>query len=155
MEGEVEFRGLNFEYEGKPVLHDLNLRIPAGSSMAIVGPTGSGKSTLVSLIPRIYDAAPGMVLLDGRPIREFSLASLRSSIGFVPQETFLFSDRIRENIALGVESATDEEIHDAAEAANIAARYRRLSRALSNHGWRARNHASLADRSSAPRSLAL
>ncbi len=121
VQGEVEFRGLNFEYEGKPVLHNLNLRIPAGSSIAIVGPTGSGKSTLVSLIPRIYDAAPGMVLLDGRPIREYSLASLRSSIGFVPQETFLFSDRIRENIALGVESATDEEIRDAAEAANIAA----------------------------------
>jgi ATP-binding cassette subfamily B protein len=119
-QGEIEFRGLNFEYEGKPVLHSLNLRIPAGSSMAIVGPTGSGKSTLVSLIPRIYDAAPGMVLLDGRPIREFSLASLRSSIGFVPQETFLFSDRIRENIALGVESATDQEIYDAADAANIA-----------------------------------
>jgi ATP-binding cassette subfamily B multidrug efflux pump len=119
--GEIEFRDLNFDYEGKPVLHNLNLRIPAGSSMAIVGPTGSGKSTLVSLIPRIYDAAPGMVLLDGRPIREFSLASLRSSIGFVPQETFLFSDRIRENIALGVESATDQEIYDAADAANIAA----------------------------------
>src|SRR6202790_5553143 len=120
-EGEIEFRGLNFAYNGKPVLHDLNLRIPAGSSMAIVGPTGSGKTTLVNLIPRIYDAAPGMVLLDGRPIREFSLASLRNSIGFVPQETFLFSDRIRENIALGVESATDQAIHDAAEAANIAA----------------------------------
>src|SRR5580658_3911436 len=121
VEGEIEFRGLNFAYDGKPVLHDLSLRIPAGSSMAIVGPTGSGKTTLVSLIPRIYDAAPGMVLLDGRPIREFSLESLRKNVGFVPQETFLFSDRIRENIALGVESATDEEIHNAAEAANIAA----------------------------------
>jgi ATP-binding cassette, subfamily B, multidrug efflux pump len=121
VKGEIEFRGLNFGYDGKPVLHSLNLRIPAGSSMAIVGPTGSGKSTLVSLIPRIYDAAPGMVLVDGRPIREFSLASLRGSVGFVPQETFLFSDRIRENIALGVESATDQEIHDAADAANIAA----------------------------------
>jgi ATP-binding cassette subfamily B protein len=120
-EGEIEFCGLNFDYDGKRVLHDLNLRIPAGSSMAIVGPTGSGKSTLVNLIPRIYDAARGMVLLDGRPIREFSLASLRQSIGFVPQETFLFSDRIRENIALGVESASDQEIHDAADAANIAA----------------------------------
>src|SRR5580692_11487129 len=119
--GEIEFRGLNFEYDGKRVLHHLNLSIPAGSSMAIVGLTGSGKSTLVSLIPRIYDAAPGMVLLDGRPIREFSLTSLRGSIGFVPQETFLFSDHIRENIALGVESATDQEIHDAADAANIAA----------------------------------
>jgi ATP-binding cassette subfamily B multidrug efflux pump len=120
VEGEIEFRGLNFEYEGKSVLRDLNLRIPAGSSMAIVGPTGSGKTTLVNLIPRIYDAAPGMVLVDGRPIREFSVASLRNRIGFVPQETFLFSDRIRENIALGVESATDQAIHDAAEAANIA-----------------------------------
>jgi ATP-binding cassette subfamily B multidrug efflux pump len=120
VEGEIEFCGLNFDYEGKSVLRDLNLRIPAGSSMAIVGPTGSGKTTLVNLIPRIYDAAPGMVLLDGRPIREFSVASLRNSIGFVPQETFLFSDRIRENIALGVESATDQAIHDAAEAANIA-----------------------------------
>jgi len=120
VQGEIEFRNLNFAYDGKPVLRDLNLRIPAGTSMAIVGPTGSGKSTLVNLIPRIYDAAPGMVLLDGKPIREFSLASLRRNIGFVPQETFLFSDRIRENIALGVETATDQEIHDAAEAANIA-----------------------------------
>ncbi|MCU1302118.1 MAG: transporter, ATPase subunit [Candidatus Sulfotelmatobacter sp.] len=120
VKGEIEFRNLNFEYEGKVVLHNLSLRIPAGTSMAIVGPTGSGKTTLVNLIPRIYDAAPGTVLLDGRPIREFSLASLRKSIGFVPQETFLFSDRIRENIALGVDSATDQSIHDAAEAANIA-----------------------------------
>jgi ATP-binding cassette subfamily B multidrug efflux pump len=120
VQGEIEFRGLNFAYDGKPVLHDLNLKIPAGTSMAIVGPTGSGKTTLVDLIPRIYDAAPGMVLIDGRPIREFSLESLRKSIGFVPQETFLFSDRIRENIALGVESATDQQIHEAAEAANIA-----------------------------------
>jgi ATP-binding cassette subfamily B protein len=119
--GEIEFRGLNFEYEGKRVLRDLNLRIPAGTSMAIVGPTGSGKSTLMNLIPRIYDAAPGMVLVDGWPIRDFTLASLRHSVGFVPQETFLFSDKIRENIALGVETATDREIHEAAESANIAA----------------------------------
>jgi ATP-binding cassette, subfamily B, multidrug efflux pump len=120
VQGEIEFRGLNFEYEGKPVLRDLNLHIPAGTSMAIVGPTGSGKTTLVNLIPRIYDAAPGMVLLDGRPIREFSLSSLRKGIGFIPQETFLFSDRIRENISLAVDSASDQAIHDAAEAANIA-----------------------------------
>jgi ATP-binding cassette, subfamily B, multidrug efflux pump len=121
IKGEIEFRGLNFAYNGKPVLHDVNLRIPAGTSVAIVGPTGSGKSTLMSLIPRIYDAEPGTILLDGRPLRDFSLALLRRNIGFVPQETFLFSDRIRENIALGVESATDAEIHDAAAAANIAA----------------------------------
>ncbi len=121
IEGEIEFRGLNFSYEGKPVLYDLNLRVPAGSSLAIVGPTGSGKTTLVSLIPRIYDAEAGTVLIDGRPIREYSLASLRKNIGFVPQETFLFSDRVRENIALGVNAATDAEIREAAEAANIAA----------------------------------
>ncbi len=120
IKGEIEFCGLNFGYEGKPVLHDVTLTVPAGSSLAIVGPTGSGKTTLVSLIPRIYDAEPGSVLIDGRPIREYSLASLRKSIGFVPQETFLFSERIRENIALGVDSATDEEIHNAADAANIA-----------------------------------
>ncbi|HLV87343.1 MAG TPA: ABC transporter ATP-binding protein [Candidatus Sulfotelmatobacter sp.] len=121
IEGEIEFRGLRFSYDGKEVLNIANLRIPAGTSLAIVGPTGSGKTTLVSLIPRIYDAAPGMVLIDGRPIRGYSMASLRRSIGFVPQETFLFSDRIRENIALGVDSATSEQIHDAADAANIAA----------------------------------
>ncbi len=121
MEGTVEFRGLNFAYDGKQVLHDVNLRIPAGSSLAIVGPTGSGKTTLVDLIPRIYDADPGMVLIDGHPIREYSLVSLRRNIGFVPQETFLFSDRIRENIALGVDSATEADIHNSADAANIAA----------------------------------
>ena len=118
--GEIEFRALNFSYNGNHVLHNLNLRVPAGSSLAIVGPTGSGKTTLVNLIPRIYDAEPGTVLIDGRPIREYSLSCLRKSIGFVPQETFLFSDRIRENIALGVDSATDQQIHDAAAAANIA-----------------------------------
>ena len=121
IEGNIEFRGLNFAYDGKQVLHDVNLQIPAGSSLAIVGPTGSGKTTLVDLIPRIYDADPGMVLIDGRPIREYTLSSLRRNIGFVPQETFLFSDRIRENIALGVESATDAEIRISAAAANIAA----------------------------------
>ncbi len=120
IEGDIEFRRLNFGYDGKQVLHDVNLHIPAGSSLAIVGPTGSGKTTLVDLIPRIYDAEPGMVLIDGRPIRDYSIASLRRNVGFVPQETFLFSERIRENIALGVESATDSEIHNAADAANIA-----------------------------------
>jgi ATP-binding cassette subfamily B multidrug efflux pump len=119
--GEIEFRGLEFGFDSKKVLEIENLRVPAGSSLAIVGPTGSGKTTLVSLIPRIYDAAPGMVLIDGRPIRDYTLASLRKSIGFVPQETFLFSERIRENIALGVDSATDTEIHNSADAANIAA----------------------------------
>jgi ATP-binding cassette subfamily B multidrug efflux pump len=120
IKGEIEFRGLNFSYEGNEVLHDVNLRVPAGTSLAIVGPTGSGKTTLVSLIPRIYDAEPGMVLIDERPIRDYLVSTLRKNIGFVPQETFLFSDRIRENIALGVDFATDQDIHNAADAANIA-----------------------------------
>jgi len=118
--GTVEFRHLNFAYDGTSVLKDINLTVPAGTSLAIVGPTGSGKTTLVSLIPRIYDAVPGSILIDGRPIREYSLETLRLNIGFVPQETFLFSDTVRENIAFGVEQATDQQIHDAAEAASIA-----------------------------------
>ncbi len=120
LRGEIEFRGLNFQYGDSQVLHDVNLKIPAGSSLAIVGPTGSGKTTLVSLIPRIFDAAPGSVLIDGRPIHEYSLTYLRENIGFVPQETFLFSDTVRENIAFGKPDASDVEIHAAAEAASIA-----------------------------------
>jgi ATP-binding cassette subfamily B protein len=135
--GEIEFRNLTFAYppepspnganggasqaaKGVPVLKNINLKIPAGSSLAIVGPTGCGKSTLVSLIPRIYDAEPGTVLIDGRPIREFPLEHLRRNIGFVPQETFLFSATIRENIAFGTDSASEEEIQRAAEIARIA-----------------------------------
>jgi ATP-binding cassette subfamily B protein len=122
--GEIEFRHLNFAYDGVSILKDINLRIPAGSSLAIVGPTGSGKTTLVNLIARIYDAEPGAVLIDGRPVRQFPLDSLRRHIGFVPQETFLFSDTIRENIAYGVSQeggeASTDDIQAAAEAANIA-----------------------------------
>ena len=122
--GEIEFCNLNFAYNGTSVLKDINLRIPAGSSLAIVGPTGSGKTTLVNLIPRIYDAEPGAVLIDGRPVRQFPLDSLRRHIGFVPQETFLFSDTIRENIAYGISredgDASLDDIKAAAEAANIA-----------------------------------
>jgi ATP-binding cassette subfamily B protein len=120
LHGEIEFRNLTFSYNGNAVLHGIDLRIPAGTSMAIVGPTGSGKTTLVSLIPRIYDAEPGSVLIDGRPIRDYALADLRRNIGFVPQETFLFSETVRENIAFGVPKASDVEIRWAAEAANIA-----------------------------------
>lgn len=138
--GDIEFRDLTFAYPreskvrtaegaegmgptvkpGSPVLRSVNLSIPAGTSLAIVGPTGSGKSTLVSLIPRIYDADPGTVLIDGKPIREYRIEQLRHAIGFVPQETFLFSDTIRENIAFGAEQATDEDIQRAAQIARIA-----------------------------------
>jgi len=118
--GDIEFRNLNFSYNGTPVLHDINLHIPAGSSLAIVGPTGSGKTTLVSLIPRIYDTEAGSVLIDGRPVREYPVAMLRRNIGFVPQETFLFGETIRENIAFGVQDASDQDVRWAAEAASIA-----------------------------------
>jgi len=118
--GDIEFRNLRFSYDRHEVLHGVNLKIPAGSSLAIVGPTGSGKTSLVSLIPRIYDAEPGTVLIDGRPIREFPLETLRNSIGFVPQETFLFSDTVRENIAFGKPGATDEEVQAAASGASIS-----------------------------------
>jgi ATP-binding cassette, subfamily B, multidrug efflux pump len=120
IEGDIEFRDLNFAYNGVPVLHDVNLQIPAGGSLAIVGPTGSGKTTLVSLIARIYDAAPGTVLIDGRSVRDYPLELLRRNIGFVPQETFLFSETVRENIAFGVENAIDDQIRWAANAASIA-----------------------------------
>ena len=119
--GEIEFRGLNFAYNGTPVLRDVNLQVPAGSSLAIVGPTGSGKSTLVSLIPRIYDAPAGSVLLDGRPITDYPLETLRRAIGFVPQETFLFSDTVEENIAFGTDQTDKEAVRLAAQAASIAA----------------------------------
>jgi ATP-binding cassette subfamily B protein len=121
LRGDIEFRGLNFAYNGATILHDVNLYVPAGSSLAIVGPAGSGKTTLVSLIPRIYDAAPGTVLIDSRPIREYPLAFLRHQIGFVPQETFLFSETVRENIAFGNMDASDEQVRSAAQAASIAA----------------------------------
>jgi ATP-binding cassette subfamily B protein len=124
LKGKIEFRHLNFAYtdtEGKPVevLHDINLEIPAGTSLAIVGPTGSGKSTLVGLIARLHDAEPGMVLIDDRPVREYPLTTLRANIGFVPQETFLFSESIRENIAFGAPQASTEDVLAAAEAAHI------------------------------------
>ena len=119
LRGDIEFRNLTFAYNGRPVLRGINLRIPAGQTVAIVGRTGSGKSTLVSLVPRLYDAPPGALFIDGRDIREWPLDVLRRQIGFVPQETFLFSDTLRENIALGAPAADDACIRSAAETAGI------------------------------------
>ena len=122
LNGDIVFKSLTFSYGADlpNVLTNINLHIPAGTSLAIVGPTGSGKSTFVSLIARLYDATPGSIKIDGRDIRDYPLATLRRNIGFVPQETFLFSETIRENIAFGVAEASDEEVLEAAEAASIA-----------------------------------
>jgi ATP-binding cassette subfamily B protein len=136
--GGIEFRNLTFTYPtvrnetdgtksngsaamNKPVLEDISLRVPAGSTLAIVGPTGSGKSTLAALIARLWEAPLGTLLIDGRPIREWPLQVLRRAVGFVPQDTFLFSETLRENVAFGVESATDDQVQNAADVASIAA----------------------------------
>ncbi len=123
--GEIEFRNVSFAYDRMPVLHDISVKIPAGSTTAIVGPIGAGKTTFVSLIPRLLDPAQGAVLLDGVDIRQLSLATLRKNIGFVPQEPFLFSDTLEENLALGIDATGSDggnghRVRDAAEIARLA-----------------------------------
>jgi ATP-binding cassette, subfamily B, multidrug efflux pump len=105
--GEVEFRSLSFAYDGRPVLHDVTLHVPAGATVAVVGPTGSGKSTLVTLLARIFDPPPGTLFLDGVDVRRIPLATLRRAVAFVPQETFLFSTSVRENVAFGLRGGED------------------------------------------------
>jgi ATP-binding cassette subfamily B protein len=140
--GEVEFRHVSFAYEsappaegastltpstdaavvpGRPVLRDLSLHIPRGATVALVGPMGAGKSTVAHLIPRVYDPQAGQVLVDGVDVRERSLAELRAAVGYVPQETFLFSDTLRANIALGVADADDAAIQEVIRIAGLAA----------------------------------
>ncbi|MDH5405061.1 MAG: ABC transporter ATP-binding protein/permease [Candidatus Aminicenantes bacterium] len=121
LRGEIELRNVIFAYEenSEPVLKGISLKIPPGSTLAIVGPTGSGKSTLVNLIPRLYDPTGGSLLIDGTDIRRIPLKILRRHIGYVPQEGFLFSDTIRENIALGKISFKEDEVMAAASASQI------------------------------------
>lgn len=119
IQGEIEFRNLSFGYNGNPVLKNISLRVPRSKTVAIVGATGSGKSTLVQLIPRLYNAPPNSLFIDGVPIENISLEALRRSIGFIPQDTFLFGEAIRENIAFGVESASDSQVERAAAISNI------------------------------------
>lgn len=137
VEGEIEFRNLNFAYPttmagasangggngshsaSDGVLHDINLRIPAGSTLAIVGPTGSGKTTLAALVARLWEAPDGAVLIDGRSIREWPLDTLRRSIGYVPQDTYLFSETIGENIAFGLPNCDIDRVREAAEVASL------------------------------------
>jgi ATP-binding cassette, subfamily B, multidrug efflux pump len=118
--GEIEFRGASMAYPSGLALDRIDLRIEAGTTVAVVGHTGAGKSTLVGLVPRLMDPTEGCVLLDGIDLRDLSPAELRRHIGLVPQETFLFSATIAGNIAFGVESATDEQIRSAAELAGLA-----------------------------------
>lgn len=120
--GEIEFRNVSFKYgEDLPwVLHNLNLKMPAGHSVALMGSTGSGKSTLINLIPRLFDVSSGEVFIDGVNIKDISLKTLRRSVGFVPQEAFLFSDTIKNNICYGKDDATEQELMKKAEIAQFS-----------------------------------
>ncbi len=121
LKGEIEFRDVSFEYQsGQPVLSRINLHIAPGEKVAIVGATGAGKSTLISLVPRLYDPSSGTVSIDGGDIRNYSVQSLRAQISLVLQDSLLFSGTIRENIAFGRPGATGEEIVAAAVVANAA-----------------------------------
>jgi ATP-binding cassette, subfamily B, multidrug efflux pump len=139
VEGAIEFRNLTFAYPttmaggsanasgngNRPategVLRDINLRIPAGSTLAIVGPTGSGKTTLAALIARLWEAPDGAVLIDGRSIREWPVDTLRRAIGYVPQDTYLFSETVGENIAFGLSKFDLDRVREAAEVASLDA----------------------------------
>jgi ATP-binding cassette, subfamily B, multidrug efflux pump len=109
--GDIEIRNLTFRYPNAaaPALRDINVTIPAGKTLAVVGHTGSGKSTLLNLIPRLFDPPPGTIFVDGQDVRQWPLADLRKIIGYVPQETFLFSDTIHENISFAIDTPISEE----------------------------------------------
>ena len=117
--GDVEFRELTFAYGATIVLRNISATLPAGTTTAIVGATGSGKSTLLNLLPRLNDPPPGTVFVDGIDVRDLSLAALRGAIGFVPQEPFLFSATIADNIAFGVAEARREAVEHAAHVARL------------------------------------
>ena len=121
LRGEVEFRNVTFAYDQSPVLRDVSLRIPAGATVAVVGPTGSGKSTFVNLIARLFDVTGGQVLVDGHDVRWVRLEDLRRHVGFVPQDTFLFSDTLRENIGYGLPAVEDGVVRGAAEVSALGA----------------------------------
>jgi ATP-binding cassette, subfamily B, multidrug efflux pump len=119
--GDIEFRNVSFTHKNapRPTLSGIDLSIPRGTTLAIVGYTGSGKSTIVNLIPRLYDVTGGTILIDGHDIRTIPLEVLRSAIGYVQQETFLFSDSIRENISYGTGGGTDELVREAADVSQL------------------------------------
>ena len=116
---QIEFKNICFSYDGtREILHNISFTINKGETVALVGSSGGGKSTLSELMPRFYDPSVGEILVDGKPLKSFSQESLRSKISLVSQDTVLFNDTIRENIALGKQGATDEEIVEAAKIAN-------------------------------------
>jgi len=121
--GDIEFQDVSYSYPGalQPAVEDITLRVPAGQTVAILGPTGSGKTTVAHLVARLFDPQKGRVLVDGADARELPLRSLRHAVGFVPQDTFLFGRSIRDNIAFGALGSEDWEIAEAAEIAQIAA----------------------------------
>ncbi len=119
IEGKVEFQHVSFSYGDREVLHDINITVEVGSSLAIVGPTGSGKSTLVNLLPRMFDVSKGQVLLDDVDVRKIPLALLRRQIGYVPQETFLFSVPLAENISFGTEELDTERLQEIMQSAQL------------------------------------
>jgi ATP-binding cassette subfamily B multidrug efflux pump len=121
LEGEIEFRGVTFQHKNasRPSLENISLKVPKGSILAIVGYTGSGKSTMVNLIPRLYDVTDGELLIDGVNVKSIPLHVLRSHIGYVPQETFLFSDSILENISYGTDDGTEAHVREASEISQI------------------------------------
>ncbi|TSA20263.1 ABC transporter ATP-binding protein [bacterium] len=122
IEGRIEFRGVKFTHNGavKPTLQNIDLTIERGMTVAIVGYTGSGKTSLINLIPRLYDISEGQLLIDGHDIKTIPLGVLRTHIGYVPQETFLFSDTLTENIRYGTDDGTPDHVQEAAEISQIA-----------------------------------
>jgi ATP-binding cassette, subfamily B, multidrug efflux pump len=121
IEGEIEFKDVSFTYDDTNIeaLQHVSFKLEKGKTLGVLGNTGSGKTTLISLIARLYDVKSGEILIDGKPIEQLNLDNLRQSIGFVPQEAFLFSDTIKNNIKFGDESASDEKIEQAAKDAYI------------------------------------
>lgn len=120
VKGEIQYRDVSFSYDEKEqVLEHLNVEIPAGKTCALVGPSGGGKTTICSLLPRFYDVTGGGILVDGHDVRDLRLKSLRQAIGIVQQDVYIFAGSIRENIAYGKKDATQQEIEEAARNANI------------------------------------
>ncbi|CAD2081574.1 multidrug ABC transporter ATP-binding protein [Jeotgalicoccus coquinae] len=117
--GNIRYSNVSFKYEEKNVLTDISFNITPGETIAFVGPSGAGKTTLCSLLPRFYDVSEGNISIDGTDIRDFTLSSLRENIGTVQQDVFLFSGTLKENVAYGKPDATDEEVYDALEKAQL------------------------------------